>query len=120
MFRNIFQVWHPNKRKFIIEKPIKRLSEDSVKRVCSEDGKYAKTIVKVVKKLPNNKFLADIELITGRTHQIRVHLSSIGYPLYGDALYGEKIEGESYQLTAYLLKFKHPFTKRRIIIAIQR
>ena len=113
-------VGNPNKRKFIIEKPIKRLSEDSVKRVCAEDGKYAKTIVKVVKKLPNNKFLADIELITGRTHQIRVHLSSIGYPLYADSLYGEKVNGESYELCAYKLSFVHPFTKRRITIAIQR
>lgn len=111
-------VGKPKKRKIIIEKPIKRQSENSVKRVCSEDGKYAKTIVKVEKLLPDNKFLADIKLITGRTHQIRVHLSSIGYPLYGDALYGEKIEGETFSLTAYLLKFIHPFTKKRIKIEI--
>lgn len=111
-------VGNPNKRKFIIEKPIKRLSEDSVKRVCSEDGKYAKTIVKVVKKLPNDKFLADIELITGRTHQIRVHLSSIGYPLYADSLYGEKVNGESYDLVAYKLSFVHPFTNKKLKIEI--
>ena len=112
-------VGSPKKRKFIIEKPIKRQSENSVKRGCCEDGKYAKTIVKVEKLLPDNKFLADIKLITGRTHQIRVHLSSIGYPLYADSLYGEKVEGETFSLTAYLLKFKHPFTKKQIVLKME-
>ena len=111
-------VGKPKKRKFIIEKPIKKLSENGVKRVCNEDGKYAKTIVKVKKFLLNNKFVADIKLITGRTHQIRVHLSSIGYPLYADSLYGEKVKGETYELVAYKLAFNHPFTNKKLKIEI--
>ncbi len=113
-------VGKPKKRKFVIEKPIKRLNESGVKRVCSEDGRYAKTIVKVEKILKDNKFLANIKLITGRTHQIRVHLSNVGYPLYADALYGKKVQGETFSLTAYRLVFRHPFTNKRIKLEIKK
>ena len=70
---------------FFIEKPIKK-SEDSMKRIISEDGAYSKTLVNVVKRF-EDKTLCEIKLFTGRTHQIRLHLSSIGYPICGDNLY---------------------------------
>ena len=64
----------------------------------------------------NNLSLLEVELITGRTHQIRVHLASISHPLYADSLYGEKVEGESYYLCASKLEFTHPFFKKKILL----
>ena len=59
-------------------------------------------------KYKDNMSLIDINLITGRHHQIRVQLSSRGYPIYGDQKYGIDKEGIQIHLWAYKLKFKHP------------
>ena len=101
---------------FIIEKPIKRLSPNSTKRTCADDGTYAKSECTLVKRLEGEKSLVDVRLYTGRTHQIRVHLSSVGLPLYADSLYGEKVEGQTYFLHAKELKFIHPITKTEMVI----
>ncbi len=106
----------PEEEHFIIEKPIKRESESIIKRVCCESGKYAKTECFFIKKLSDNLSLLDIVLHTGRTHQIRVHLSSVNLPLYADSLYGKKVEGETYELCAKSLEFIHPFTKEKILL----
>ena len=75
-----------------IDKPIKTINENGInlqKRVVASDGQEATTIIHPIKY--NDKYsLLDIKLIHGRTHQIRVHLSSINHPLVGDALYGTK------------------------------
>ncbi len=107
-------VGKPKENHFIIEKPIKRQSENSMKRVVANDGQYAKTECQVVGETQNGLTQIDAGLHTGRTHQIRVHLSSIGLPLYADALYGEKVEGKTYTLHAKSLEFTHPFTKEKI------
>lgn len=106
----------PDKDHFFIEKPIKRQNENSMKRVVADDGKYAKSECHFVKSLDNGLSLMDITLHTGRTHQIRVHLSSIGLPLYADSLYGQKVEGQSYMLHAKSLQFTHPFTNEKIFL----
>ena len=108
----------PKENHFFIEKPIKRLSPQGMKRGISEDGQYAKTECKVIKTF-KDKTLLEVFLHTGRTHQIRVHLSSIGYPLYADELYGEKIENEKYFLCAKKLCFLHPFLNKQIEISIE-
>ena len=108
----------PTSEHFFIEKPIERESENSVKRVCSQNGKYAKTECFFIKKVDGDKSLLEIKLHTGRTHQIRVHLASIGLPLYADGLYGEKVSGKTFELIAYKIEFTHPFTKKKITIAI--
>lgn len=108
----------PNDDHFIIEKPIKRQSSSSIKRECASDGKYAKSECNIIKKLENGNSIIDVRLITGRTHQIRVHLSSIGFPLYADSLYGEGVEGETYTLCAKRLQFIHPVTKKELIIEL--
>ena len=104
----------PKSEHFVIEKPILRESENSIKRICHENGEYAKTECKLLKILDGDLSLIDILLITGKTHQIRVHLSEVGLPLYADSLYGEKVDGKSYFLEAYNLIFTHPFTKEKI------
>lgn len=104
----------PKEKHFVIEKPIKRISENSMKRVVANDGQYAKTECFVVGETENGFTIVDVKLHTGRTHQIRVHLSSIGFPLYADALYGEKVDGKTYTLQAKSLEFIHPFTKEQI------
>ncbi len=111
-------VGKPKADKFIIEKPIKK-PENSIKRYCEEGGKYAKTECFFVKDLGNGLSLVDLILHTGRTHQIRVHLSSVGLPLYADSLYGREVKGKTYILHAKGLSFIHPFTNEKIELTSQ-
>ena len=110
----------PIQNHFTIEKPIKKQSPNSIKRVCDNDGKYAKSECVVAKRLENGNSIIDVSLITGRTHQIRVHLSSIGYPLYADALYGESVPNETYTLCSKKLQFVHPITKKETTIELKQ
>ncbi len=71
-----------------IEAPIYKPSHESIERVVDEKGQYSLTKYKVLKRYKNATML-EVDLITGRTHQIRVHLSHIGHPLIGDSLYGK-------------------------------
>ncbi|MGF6906957.1 RluA family pseudouridine synthase [Fusobacterium sp. PH5-44] len=86
---------------FFIEKPIGKLG-DELRRVelsVENGGKEAKTRIKVIKRnLKENLTLIEAELFTGRTHQIRAHLSLIGYPLLGDDLYGGSDERAKRQM----------------------
>lgn len=77
--------------------------------VDDRSGLYAKLCYKVVS-IWNNMSLVDIELITGRHHQIRVQFSHIGHPLYGDQRYGRN-DKKQLALYAYSLSFVHPTTK---------
>ena len=100
----------PSPEEGFIIAPIARECEGNIKRVVRDDGKFAKTYYKVIKKLEDGNSLCEITLFTGRTHQIRVHMAHIGYPLLGDFLYGEKIEGAEYKLHAKSITFPHPHT----------
>ncbi len=70
-----------------IEKPIGRNPKDRKKMAVVPNGKEAITHYKVLKRFKNTTYM-EFKLETGRTHQIRVHMASIGHPLYGDVLYG--------------------------------
>lgn len=73
--------------KGFIEAPIARENNSIIKRVVREDGDYARSEFNVIGHSDNITFVG-ISLVTGRTHQIRVHFSYIGFPLLGDDLYG--------------------------------
>ena len=71
----------------------------------------------------NDATLVEVHLITGRTHQIRVHLSSIGHPVYNDTLYGfgkMKIKTEEQVLEAYKLSFPRPFEGELVSLEIEK
>jgi 23S rRNA pseudouridine1911/1915/1917 synthase len=106
----------PSESHGIINAPIVREAEGSIKRVVREDGKRAVTEYQVLKELDGGNSLCEITLHTGRTHQIRVHMAYIGHPLYADFLYGERIEGQNYLLHAKKITFIHPITEEPLIL----
>ncbi len=68
-----------------------------------------------VKEIYHNKLsLVDVKLKTGRSHQIRVQMSSIKTPIFGDSKYGTNLDGDNLALWAYKLSFVHPTTKQRL------
>ena len=111
-----------NKTKIIIERRIFRDGEN-LERIIDTRGQYAKTAIKVLKVYPEkNVTLVECELFTGRTHQIRVHLKSIGHTIVGDELYGnglnKKLGINRQFLHAYKVKFIHPALKKEIELEI--
>lgn len=105
----------PVKEKGRIEAPIKRLQESIITRGVSPDGKEAITEYETILS-SGNVSLLKLNPITGRTHQLRVHLSYIGTPIYGDSLYGNAKKGEATLLHCKSICFSHPFSKKEIVI----
>jgi 23S rRNA pseudouridine1911/1915/1917 synthase len=89
-----------------IDAPIARIG--AIKFAVRENGKRAVTRVEPLDATPLGSLLA-VELETGRTHQIRVHLAAIGHPLAGDWLYGER-DAARPMLHAAELEMRHPLT----------
>ena len=96
-----------------IDAPIARKEGSIMERMVSERGQRAITHYETVAKFDDYSMLK-INIETGRTHQIRVHLSYKGNPILGDTLYGNESEMISRQaLHAYRLFFIHPITKKQ-------
>ncbi|MDH6363512.1 23S rRNA pseudouridine1911/1915/1917 synthase [Enterococcus sp. PF1-24] len=96
-----------------ITSKIGRHRHDRRKRVIDEvNGQTATTHITVVKAGKNSQILCQLE--TGRTHQIRVHLASLGHGIIGDPLYNPNSNSPRLQLHAYELGMIHPFTKEEI------
>ncbi|GAA2904750.1 RluA family pseudouridine synthase [Enterococcus pseudoavium] len=92
-----------------IEAPIGRSKVNRKMQAVIEDGKPAVTHFEVLQRFEGYT-LIELQLETGRTHQIRVHMQYIGYPVAGDPLYGPKktLKGHGQFLHAKLLGFEHP------------
>ena len=100
--------------KATIDAPIGRSRDAFYKMAVVPDGKKAITHLTVLKKYSHNT-LVKLVLETGRTHQIRVHLSYIGYPIHNDNIYNNKKCDEFHQfLHSSHLKFIHPITKETL------
>ena len=110
-----------------IDLPIKRKSDSIIERMVAKDGEKAITQYKVIKNFKdnenneindeNNYSELNIKLLTGRTHQIRVHFSYLGHPILGDTLYGKGSTLINRQaLHARQIKFIHPITKKKLTI----
>lgn len=97
-----------------IDLPIGRDRHHATRRRVSQTGDRAITEYEVIREYPSGS-LVQLELKTGRTHQIRVHLSHLGHPLLGDALYGGDAALIRRQaLHAAHLSFIHPFTGQEL------
>ena len=101
----------------LIDAPIARHPVDRKRMAVVPGGKPSKTEWCVIEALRGATYL-DVHLLTGRTHQIRVHMQSIGHPLLGDAIYAPNVKLPvripRLMLHAYSLQFTHPTTGERM------
>lgn len=103
-----------------INLPIGRNPKQPHKMMVTPDGKESRTIVKVIKRF-KEATAVELTLITGRTHQIRVHMSHIGHPIYNDTLYGAgkgKVTTEEQVLQSFYLRFTKPNNNEIITLEI--
>ncbi len=113
-------VWgHPAAPHGVIDAPIGRSRRDPLRMAVVADGRWARTEYQVLDRFdtPADLALLECRLETGRTHQIRVHLSSINHPLVGDPVYGQrrpKLQVERPFLHAAELSFVHPGTGEQV------
>lgn len=99
-----------------INLPIARSTKDRKKMAVDKNGKDAVTHFKVLKRYDNYTLL-ELKIDTGRTHQIRVHMSYIGHPVVGDSVYSNgknEFGAEGQMLHARYLEFKHPITEEKL------
>ncbi len=105
-----------NNKKGTINAPIGEDRHISNKKRVSKTGKEAITHYEVIKEY-NNYSLVKLLLETGRTHQIRCHMSYVGHPLVGDKLYGDKSNYNGrFLLHSHKITFIHPITNKKITI----
>ena len=106
-----------NENEATIDMPISRSKNDRKKMSVNRDGKNAITHFKVLGRYKDKYTLLKVNIETGRTHQIRVHLAHIGHPVIGDDVYsnGKNEWGISGQcLHAWKIEFHHPITKKKM------
>ena len=110
------------KEKDILEDYLLKDERTNLSKVVNEqtkNAKYAKLDYKVIKYEPEtNLSVLEVNLHTGRHHQIRVQLSSRNHSIYGDQKYGTRGRGKQITLWAYEIKFEHPITKEKLIFRV--
>jgi 23S rRNA pseudouridine1911/1915/1917 synthase len=109
------------KDKFEINEPIGRNPNQPHKMMVKADGKPSTTKVKILERFKDATYI-ELELITGRTHQIRVHMNYIKHPIFNDTLYGAgmaKIKTDEQVLQSFYLKFTKPFGNEIIELQIE-
>ena len=102
-------------KKIDLRFPIARNRHEANKMRVSQTGKESWTHIEKIKTIQNETLLL-ATLHTGRKHQIRVHLSHIGYPIKNDPLYGHKKNQQALCLESYHLSFQQPFSNKTIDI----
>jgi 23S rRNA pseudouridine1911/1915/1917 synthase len=102
---------------FTIDNPISRHTKKRHLQLVSVDGKPSVTEVYVLKRF-NTKTIIEARPLSGRTHQIRVHLQHFGNPILEDPLYGKTVGGKGQQLQAFSLSFDHPNTQKRLCFSV--
>jgi len=107
--------------------PIRREHDSIIKRVCAKDGDYSETEFKVLKSVGDGALdvpqisVLEVYPVTGRTHQIRLHFYTVGFPLLGEDLYRENNKNNEYPINrhllhAYSLEFNHPENNEKMNI----
>lgn len=106
-------------RNGIVDAPITRKENSIIERCVSSDGQCARTHYEVLKEFQNYSLL-ECKLETGRTHQIRVHMSHINHPLLGDSLYNKNDDVNllinRQALHSYKMEFIHPINRNEILL----
>ncbi len=106
----------------VISDPIGRNNVNPKKMAVRPDGRPSVTKLKVIERFGNDATYVELNLVTGRTHQIRVHTSFKKHPVYNDTLYGAgqgKVKTEEQVLQSFYLKFAKPFSAEIIELEIQ-
>ena len=115
-------VGSPREEKATLTHYMKKNAVNNMVYVCPptvQGAKFAELEYNVLEK-NSDLALVDVRLHTGRSHQIRVQMSAIGHPLYGDMRYGgEKAKKGHLALWAYYLSFTHPVSKERMVFRVQ-
>ena len=103
-----------------IDKPLGRDKKERIKMAINEDGKRAVTHYEVLEQYDKGVSLVKCTLETGRTHQIRVHLAYIGYPIVNDPTYNKGKTTEFGQmLHSKSIKFHHPRTNKELYFEVE-
>lgn len=97
-----------------ISSGIKKDPSSVIKRMVTDEFVNSKTIYKVLQR-KTSQTLVEATLVTGKTHQLRVHFSSLNHPIIGDKLYGKSPENDL-KLHSHIFSFIHPITKEKITI----
>lgn len=120
-YRAVLKGFYPNETD-IISEPIGRNNLNPKKMAVRPDGKPSLTKLKVLEHFGNEATYVELTLVTGRTHQIRVHTSYKNHPVYNDTMYGAgegKVKTQEQVLQSFYLKFAKPFSSQIIELEIE-
>lgn len=120
-YRAILKGFYPNEND-VISEPIGRNNVNPKKMAVRPDGRSSLTKLKVLEHFGNEATYVELTLVTGRTHQIRVHTSYKNHPVYNDTLYGAgegKVKTQEQVLQSFYLKFAKPFSTEIIELEIE-
>ena len=120
-YRAVLKGFYPNESD-VISEPIGRNNLNPKKMTVRSDGRPSLTKLKVLEHFGNEATYVELNLVTGRTHQIRVHTSYKNHPVYNDTLYGAgegKVKTQEQVLQSYYLKFTKRFSSTIIELEIE-